>query len=59
MRATKKQIEIDHIIECINTDLYSYKEFMDDMIENEGSITNFLNKHDSSFNEWKDWFLGL
>lgn len=54
-----KQKEISYIIECMNSDLYSYKEFMDDMIEMEGSVYNFLNKHDSSFNEWKDWFLGL
>ena len=52
-----KQKEISYIIECMNTDLYSYKEFMDDMIEKEGSVYNFLIKYDSSFNEWKDWFI--
>ena len=54
-----KQKEISYIIECMNTDLYSYKEFMDDMIEKEGSVYNFLIKYDSSFNEWKDWFNGV
>ena len=49
-----KQKEISYIIECMNTDLYSYKEYM---VEMEGSVYNFLIKYDSSFNEWKDWFI--
>jgi hypothetical protein len=59
MEATNKENSIAFIIKCMNSDLYSYKEFMDDMITKEGSIYNFLIKHDSSFNEWKDWFDGL
>lgn len=59
MTTTDKQSEINHIIKCMNTDLYSYQEYIDDMITSEGSVYNFLIKHDTSFNEWKDWFLGL
>ena len=54
-----KTKEINYIIECMNSDLYFYKDFMDAMIEMEGSVYNFLIKYDSSFNEWKDWFNGL
>ena len=51
-----QQEEIEHIIKCMQSDLYSYQEFMDDMVEKEGSIENFLMKHNSSFEEWKEWF---
>jgi len=59
METQTKENSIAFIIECMNSDLYSYKEFMDDMISKEGSVTNFLNKYDSSFIEWGDWFNGL
>lgn len=59
METQTKENSITFIIECMNSDLYSYKEFMDDMTIKEGSVYNFLIKNDSSFNEWKDWFNGL
>lgn len=58
MEITAKENDIKFISECLNSDLYSYKEFIDDMIEKEGSVCAFLNKHTNSLNEWKGWFLG-
>lgn len=51
--------DIDFVIDCFNSDLYSYSEFMEDMIEQEGSVYSFLTKHSQSLNEWLDWFNGL
>jgi hypothetical protein len=51
--------DIDFVVECLNSDLYSYQDYMDDMIEKEGSVYNFLKKHKQSLSDWLDWFNGF
>ena len=50
--------EFTFVYNCMKSDLISYKVYMKEMEDKEGTVYLFFKKHPESLIEWREWFLG-